>query len=37
MMYGFDFGAGAVWMILVWALPLIAIVAMIAGFAKNKV
>lgn len=36
MMYGFDFGVGANWMILIWALPVIAVVALIAGLAKNK-
>lgn len=36
MMYGFDFGVGAIWMIIIWALPVIAMVALIAALAKNK-
>lgn len=36
MMYGFDFGVGAIWMIVIWLLPLIALIALIAAFAKNK-
>lgn len=36
MLYGFDFGVGAIWMILIWALPVIAVVALVAGLAKNK-
>ena len=38
MMYGFgfDWGVGAIWMILIWALPVIAVVALVAGLAKNK-
>ena len=36
MMYGFDFGLGALWMILVWLLPVIAVAALIAALAKNK-
>lgn len=36
MMYGFDFGLGALWMILIWALPVIAVVALVMALAKNK-
>lgn len=36
MMYGFDFGVGVIWMILVWALPVIAVLALFAGLVKNK-
>ncbi len=36
MMYGFDWGVGAIWMILIWALPLIAVVALVVALAKNK-
>ncbi len=35
MMYGFDSGVGAIWMIIIWALPVIAVVALIAALAKN--
>lgn len=35
MMYGFDWGVGAIWMIIIWALPVIAVVALIAALAKN--
>ncbi len=37
MMYGFDSGVGAIWMIIIWALPVIAVVALLAALAKNKV
>lgn len=30
------FGLGALWMVLVWALPVIAIVALVAALSKNK-
>lgn len=36
MMYGFDWGVGALWMILIWALPAIAVVGLIAALAKNN-
>lgn len=35
MMYGFDWGVGAIWMIIIWALLVIAVVALIAALAKN--
>lgn len=35
MMYGFDFGVGAGWMVLVWLLPAIAVAALfVAGLKK---
>jgi len=34
MMVGF--GLGALWMVVVWALPVIAIVALVAALNKNK-
>lgn len=30
------FGIGALWMVLVWALPVIAIVVLVAALGKNK-
>lgn len=36
MMYGFDSGLGALWMILVWLLVVIGVAALIAALAKNK-
>lgn len=37
MMYGFDVGLGALWMIFVWLLPVIVVVALVVTLAKNKV
>ena len=36
MMYGFDSGLGALWMILVGLVPVILVAALIAALAKNK-
>ena len=30
------FGLGALWMVIVWAMPVIAIVALVAALAKSK-
>ena len=34
MMAGF--GLGALWMVIIWAAPVIALVALVAALAKNK-
>lgn len=36
MMYGFDLGLGALWMIPVWLLQVIVVAALIAALANNK-